>query len=1167
MKLKKIAVSGFKSFVDPTQVSFNAQIMGVVGPNGCGKSNVIDAVRWVMGESSAKMLRGDSMTDVIFNGSSSRKPVGRASVELFFDNRLGRIKSHYKQFAEIAIKRTLNRDGKSEYRINDKKVRRKDVLDLFRGTGLGPRSYSIIEQGMVSRIVEARPEELRGYVEEAAGISRYKERRRETEVRIRQTRENVERSEDIRNELLAQLRRLKRQSQAAERFKKLQVQRRQIQTLRYYLLYARYGDEIKTQQSQLDQSHMQLDQALATQRELEALIEQTRSKHGDKQQQLNDIQAEFYKAGADISRLEQKIEHIQLTSAQDAKTLADINDALNNVNRQIDADREQSAQAQQQLDTLLPKLERLKNDAQDAQQAYEKARHAHREWQAQFTRHNQQQQTKANQKQLQLSIIDQISRQQGRSQDRRQQLDDEQSRLQAEISSSGIAPLLEALKGQQASFDELQVQIDTANTAIRASAEQVITLKNQLNELNAMAGSHRARIQSLQEFQAAAMSSRHQDYGQWLQDYQLDKLPRLASLIKIKKGWERAADRILAPYLDAVIDPSGQHAFWLKPSEHAITLVSVDRQAPDVEAFALPTLAECIAASEIDITGLVAGVYRADDAEQAQQHRTALRSGERIVTQDGAVYGANWVSHVGAAAANTGYLVREEEISALNQALAEIEQQTEGLAGQISAARLAEADARQRLKRHQDTQQQTGREVADAQRKIAQLKTAQAYSQSRLNAIETELSEIQSHGIEEQARLSQAEQSLEAAEQALISTEQTHQELIQQERSIKEAVEKSQLIYREQQNAVQSLRLDQTRLETSLGSLKSSLQRMMQQQAQLNHNKQQLLERGGSEAAPLDALKNDLQQGLDQHAQIESRLTVARSRLGELDHALRQHQSALAKEGEAVNQARAAQEKNKLLLQDRQIRQQSLVEEASREACDIDALELPEPCPSIDHCEQQLGELERKINTIGAVNLVAIEEYETQSERAAYLQSQHQDLLKALATLEKVIHKIDRETRVRFEETYTLLNKNFSAYFPKLFGGGRASLNLTSDDWLNTGITVMAQPPGKRNSTIHLLSGGEKALTAVSLLFGLFELNPAPFCIMDEVDAPLDDANVDRFCDTLKSFSKYTQIIVITHNKITMQATSGLIGVTMQEPGVSRVVTVDIEQALELVDE
>ena len=1167
MKLKKIAVSGFKSFVDQTEVSFNAQIMGVVGPNGCGKSNVIDAVRWVMGESSAKMLRGESMTDVIFNGSASRKPVGRASVELFFDNRLGRIKSHYKQFVDISVKRILSRDGKSDYRINDKRVRRKDVLDLFRGTGLGPRSYSIIEQGMVSRIVEAKPEELRAYVEEAAGISRYKDRRRETETRIRQTRENIERSEDIRNELLAQLRRLKRQAQAAERYKKLQAKRRELVALRYRLRFDAYSEEIQAQQTRLDETSNALEQARAGQREIEVSIEATRSEHGEQQDKLSEIQAAFYQAGADISRIEQQIEHIKVSSEQDAKALDEVNQALQAIDAQIETDRAQLVLAQTELASLLPDLAQTQERAEVAQAQYDEARQAYSDWQNQFNQQRQKQQSTASQKQLQLSIIDQINRQQSRAQDRQQQLAEEQTGLREELSGSGIEPQQEALKGYQENFDQAQVQLEDVQASVRAHAETVVSIKNRLAELNSMAGSRRARIQSLQEFQAAALSNRHKDYKQWISQNDLQDNPRLATQLKISKGWERAADRILAPYLDALIDDSGQHLFWSQPSEHAITLLSIDRQTAASRNFALPALASHIEAQSVDMASLTAGVYVADDAIEAQQHRLELRQGERIVTRNGTVFGPNWVSHAGSAAANTGYLVREDEIQSLAAQLQDIEHEIETLTAQLSQAQNAEASSRERIRDLQQQQEQFRSNIAELQRTIAQISTARDYAQSRLDALAQELAEIQTQGSEEQARLDEANTVLQTTEQALQTTELDQRALADQERAIKQTVEQNHLRYRELQNRMQGQRLDQTRLETSTASLQSGIDRMEQQQQQQLKRKQSLLEKSDTSTAPLEALNARLQEKLSEHVGIEAQLLASRESISGLENALRERQGGLTACVEAVNQARSDQERFRMARQDRQVRQQTLGEEAARDGCVIDEVELPDDGPSIERCDHEVSELERKITGIGAVNLVAIEEFETQSERAEYLGKQHQDLLEALEILEKVIRKIDKETRVRFEETYTLLNKNFSNYFPKLFGGGKASLNLSSDDWLTTGVTVMAQPPGKRNSTIHLLSGGEKALTAVALLFGLFELNPAPFCIMDEVDAPLDDANVDRFCDTLKSFSKYTQIIVITHNKITMQASSGLIGVTMQEPGVSRVVSVDVEQAMELVEE
>lgn len=1166
MKLKKIAVSGFKSFVDQTSVRFNAQIVGVVGPNGCGKSNIIDAVRWVMGESSAKLLRGDSMEDVIFNGSSTRKPVGRASVELLFDNSLGRIKGHYQTFSEISVKRILSRDGKSEYRINDKRVRRKDVLDLFRGTGLGPRSYSIIEQGMVSRIVESRPEELRAYVEEAAGISRYKDRRRETENRIRHTRENIERSEDIRGELLAQLRRLKRQAQAAGRYKKLQDKRRDALEILYRLRFDSYSTQILAEQQSLDHSSTQLEKKLAEQRDIEARIERQRSEQGEAQDELSEIQASFYQVGADISRIEQKIEYIKVSKQQDSEALADLNRALAELESQSRTDLDILAQHQDRLNALLPQLQKDADSLERKQQAYELAREQFDEWQNQFTQHRQQQDATLNQQQLQLSIIDQINRQQSRAGDRQSQLESEHTRLSKELEQSGIAPLLENLKNKQADFDELQVQIEAAQLAVRNASENLIDLKNQYNEQSAMLSSNQARIQSLQEFQAAALGSEHQDYKQWLLQNKLDNDAQLAGLVKIEKGWERAADRILAPLLQALVDQSGQHRFWLHTAEHAVTLVSIDRQKQQPASITLTPLASYVKATEIDISALVAGVYVANDAAEAQQHRLQLCGGERIVTREGVVYGTNWVSHVGTAAANTGYLVREEEMHSLKSRLEQINSEIDRVQDDIGQAQVAEISARQRVKSLRDKQEQYRQFIANDQREVAQLNTAQEYTQSRLNSIVQELDEIQSHDKEEHLRLNEATNTLETVEKQLKNTEQDKAEFVERKGIVKQNVEKTNLGYREQQAAVQTGKLEQTRLETSTGSLKSGLSRMQQQIDQYQSRKQNLLDNAQGNAAPLEELSVNLEVRLSEHKQIETRLTAARDGIAGLDNTLRDQQSLLSARIEEVNQSRTTLDKTRMALQDRKTRQLSLSEEAARDNCIIESIELPEDCPDITACEQQITDLERKISSIGAVNLVAIDEYETQSERAEYLEKQHNDLLSALDTLEKVIRKIDKETRIRFEETYTVLNRNFSNYFPKLFGGGKASLSLTTDDWLTTGITVLAQPPGKRNSTIHLLSGGEKALTAVSLLFGLFELNPAPFCIMDEVDAPLDDANVDRFCDTLKSLSEHAQIIVITHNKITMQATSNLIGVTMNEPGVSRVVSVDVERAIEMVE-
>ncbi|MEE9448243.1 MAG: chromosome segregation protein SMC, partial [Arenicellales bacterium] len=939
MKLKKISVSGFKSFVDQTDVSFNTQISGVVGPNGCGKSNVIDAVRWVMGESSAKMMRGESMSDVIFNGSASRKPVGRASVELLFDNSLGRLKGFYQQYAEVSIKRVLGRDGKSEYRINDKRVRRKDVLDLFRGTGLGPRSYSIIEQGMVSRIVESKPEELRAYVEEAAGISKYKDKRRETETRIRQTRENVERSEDIRGEMLGQLRRLKRQAQSAERYKNLQTKRRAEAGVLFRLRFNAYTQQIEAEQHALDQSSNQLEKTIAEQRAHEAAIEKQRSEQGEAQDNISEIQGTFYQTGADISKLEQQIEHIKVTESQDAKALLEVNDALAEISVQSETDETVMQDFRTQLAALMPDIDTEEGQLVQSQAAYAKAREAFNEWQSQFTQHRQQQQSQSNQKQLQLSIIDQINRQQHRAQDRQQQLENEQARLQAELNVSGLTTLTDRLKAEQAAFDELQVNSQRAQDALRTGTEQALTLSNNLSSERALLDSTAARIESLQEFQAAALSHQHKDYQQWLLSSKLSDNERLAGLVKITKGWERAADRILAPYLNGLIDAKAHHGLWQDTAEHAVTLISLDQQKPVSRAFALTPLSQYIDAQKLDVQALVAGVYVAEDANQAQQHRLDLQNGERIVTREGTVYGMNWVSHGGLAAANTGYLVREEELHSLQARQLESQAAIDTLDAQLSNTQAEQALASQAAASLQSEREQARQGMAESQREIAQLNTAQEYTQSRVMAITQELNDIKGHGTEEQARLDEAAHTLETVEETLKTVELDQIEFVKQERFVKEAIEQTNLVYREQQSALQLKKLDQTRFETSISSLQSGLERMAQQVAQHKARKQSLLDKSDGSAAPLEGLSEALNEKLVAHKTIEASLLAARDEMTGFDNALRTQQSALAKCVEQVGVARTTQEDARMALQARQVRQQSLGEEAAREGYDLTSLE------------------------------------------------------------------------------------------------------------------------------------------------------------------------------------------------------------------------------------
>ncbi len=1167
MRLKNISVSGFKSFVDVTKVTFSGELVGVVGPNGCGKSNVIDAVRWVMGESSAKMLRGDSMEDVIFNGSASRKPVGRCSVELLFDNSLGRVKSAYKDFAQIAIKRILTRDGKSEYRINDKKVRRKDVVDLFRGTGLGPRSYSIIEQGMVSRIVEAKPEDLRSYVEEAAGISKYKDRRRETETRIRQTRENIERSEDIRSELLAQLRRLKRQAQAAERFKNLQAQKREQMAIFFKLREAQIANQFDEDQKKLDLATNEYEKTIANQRELESKIEAARAGQGQSQDEVNQIQAEFYQTGSTVSQLEQQIEHIKSTHTQRVAELADLELSLQTINEQLATDQGRAERLQIETDTATPNLLALQQQMQSSAESLVQAQRQLREWQSQQTQQNAEFQNAEANRQVQQTLINQLTSQRDRVSARVEQLQSEQTQLGGQLQSADFDAVKLAFSTQESRLLEIEQQITEVKKQLDTHGANVQQTQSQLSDQRTLSQTYQSRLASLQEFQQASLHHTDSQYQQWLASQGLDEADILANRVTVSPGWQRAADRVLSPFFQSVIDTKEEHQIWNQLPEQAITLFSAKQNNDAVSrSFGLPALSDLIEVEGVNLDGVLSGFYAAKSLEQAQNLRNQLQGNEVIVCQSGTMYGVNWVSHASESAMNTGYLVREEEIASLSQQVEQAESRVQSLSAQLDSGQQTQAEFEQQLSQLRNQQQDQGQELSNKRNELTKLDTQTAHTQTMLANIQTELHQLGALQNEEQAKLNQAKEDLELAQQHIATASQVKATLDQQGDELKQVVAQEEESNRTTQQLFNESNLNKARLETELNSVKTGVDRLQTQREQLLVRKGDVDAKLNDSSNPVEALEQQLEENLALRQKVETRLISARESMAGQDNQLRELQGQLGHCIQEVNVARGATEDLRVAQQGQEVRKQTLVEEASREGYNTHEIALEDDFITIEACEELIANIDRKISMVGAVNLVAIEEFETQTERAEYLDRQHQDLEKALETLEQVIRKIDKETRVRFEETYTALEKSFSDYFPKLFGGGRASLRLTSDDWLTTGITVVAQPPGKRNSTIHLLSGGEKALTAVALLFALFELNPAPFCMMDEVDAPLDDANVERFCDTLKTLSQRAQIIVITHNKITMQVANSLIGVTQNEPGVSRVVTVDVDQAMSMVD-
>lgn len=1067
MKFKKIQLSGFKSFVDPTTLTFPADMTGIVGPNGCGKSNIIDAIRWVMGEGSARTLRGGSMDDVIFNGSSARKPVGKASVELVFDNAAGRVGGGvggvHSRFAEISIRRTLARDEPSEYFLNSTRCRRRDIADIFHGTGLGPRSYSIIEQGMVSRIVEAKPEELRAFVEEAAGISRYKERRRETETRIRHTRENLQRVEDIRRELEAQLRRLQRQSQQARRYQALKQEEHEVNTQLLALRWREEEQRLAAVNAEVSRLQTAVEGQVARVRESEARMEEMRAAHAGGQEKLNQAQAGFYSVQADISALEQRMELARETHARQQSGLQQAREEVEKERRHVQGDREKHAAVEADIAQLQPRLMQLQAERERAAEDLARA----------------------------------------------------SGELEAEL-----AELDKRIRERRKTLEARRGETDQVRARLQAAA---------------------ARLASLRDLQRHAMGEDDQALVAWLQDSGLDQLPRLAGRVRVSGGWERALDRLLGDKLSALCADSVELAS-APPAGPGLVLVERGSEGEGKGGGRAGRLLNYVECGEVDLGEWLAGVRTAENLSEALRLRPELAPGECIATRDGVIAGRRWLSYPPSAGHEDGFgdgvLQREQEIEQTTAAHAEIQSQLQ---------ERADAD-----------------EAAQAE--LAGLEEQRVARQQRWNEHAADLAELHK-------RLGQSDESgdgeaggeagapLQSAAVFGAGGDDDGGALRKSLKQLRGRVEATSNAFRECELKLQGL-------QATRDSLLEQEQRAGERLAHLLGREEDLSRDLESAAAPGDDAARQLDGLLKQKVEAEQKLQQARRAVEQLDEQLRAAAAERQQLEQEAQEARGAVEEKRVARQEFVTRQQTLREQMEETGAELKEVvdALPEDAEAAAW-DGRLADIRRKVERIGAVNLVAIDEFDEQSQRKEYLDRQSADLNSALQTLEEAMRKIDRETRARFKETFERLNGGFQEYFPRLFGGGSAALELTGDDYLSAGVMVTARPPGKRNSTIHLLSGGEKALTAVALLFSLFELNPAPFCLLDEVDAPLDDANVERYCETLRSMARKTQLIFVTHNKITMEAANVLMGVTMGEPGVSRLVSVNVEEAVQMAAE
>ena len=1168
MKLEKIKLSGFKSFVDPTSIPISGNLTAIVGPNGCGKSNIIDAVRWVMGESSAKHLRGGSMVDVIFNGSSSRKPVGTASVELVFDNSEGKAGGEYAQYNTISIKRQVSRDGQSLYLLNNARCRRKDITDLFLGTGLGSRSYAIIEQGTISRMVEAKPDELRIHIEEAAGISKYKERRQETESRMLHTRENLERLDDLRDEVGKQLKHLQKQAEKAEKYTELKKQERQYKLellAMRWSLYHQTSQQLEAKLQEIAAEHNRLFTAL---RELETTIENKRGEHKDQQMLLNKVQGNYYHVVSEISRLEQAIKLNQKSHEETVLEIERLRQQAEQSSNELEADQLQLEEIKQDLFETEEILALTQERASEASQSQQDVIERRNTWQQQWEAYLAESSSHKEQAQIQRVKMTQLENQNRQLQIRLDKLNTERT----DLSSSSLQTTIDALND---AIEILESQRTELHRHLEAVLEQIQTERQQLKQLNQLLHARRSelhnikgKISSLELLQQHAMGKDNKHLSGWLEQMQLSDKQRLAEMLEVETGWEQAVETVLGNYLEAIcienadtLIPALQHL-----TEDSVTLFEDRQFETTTNDQPLTPLLTKVKASW-NLAGLLTGIYCADDLTGARAAQAQLKPHESIILPDGAWLGPGWLRIIRTKDSKTGVLQREKELRLLKQRQEEVQLEISQLEEQLETTEHTLKDAEAQRESWQQQDKTLSAELSANTAEFSAHSARHEQQQQRLSQVCNELEDIIGETGDNAETLAEAELKLQQAEQALCELDQHRQSLEALNQTLQAELQTRDMTVAEvrqqvskYQAQIESLRSSETLTAKQIERLRIQHQQAIERVAELEKKLQATL-------TPLDDEKQALEEAYLEKEKLESELKNARRALEATEKSVTELAEEHARTQRALEQQKEQLDKIRFEQQESVVRQQTISEQLEEIDADPEQVlqNLPAEADEPDW-KNRLDKLTGQIERLGTINLSAIEEYQVQSERMKFLNDQHADLVEALETLTQAINKIDKESKQRFKETFDKINGGLQEKFPKLFGGGQAYLELTGQDLLDTGVNIVARPPGKRNSSIHLLSGGEKALTAVALVFSIFELNPAPFCLLDEVDAPLDDANVGRFSQMVAEMSASVQFLFISHNKATMEIAKQLAGVTMKEPGVSRMVAVDIEEAVSLAE-
>ena len=1190
MRLKEIKLAGFKSFVDPTTVVLPGNRVAVVGPNGCGKSNIIDAVRWVMGESSARQLRGEALTDVIFNGATSRQPTALASVELLFDNRDGRVGGKFASYAELAIRREVDRASQSVYYLNGTRCRRRDIADVFLGTGFGPRSYSIIEQGMIAELVEAKPDQLRAYLEEAAGVSKYRERRHETQNRIRHTLENLQRLTDIREELDRQLARLKKQAKDAERYRQLKDEEQQRRAELHIIRLNAIGAQIAQQERAVRTLTVKFEEAQSARQTVETALERSRSAHAQQTDEHSQAQATQYEINSQAGKLEEAIRFDRQRIGDLQQELQTLADREAEVGRQLAADIARIKTTEERINQQEPILASRRAGSESAaktvQALEERANVKEREW-VDFN-------NRANRNDSEIHVCNSRIE---HGEDVGRQLQERLAKLNSQKpppADEGIDALAREVDAAAAHVASLGGELDENGRTLANVRQRIEALERKVAECRLAAQRERRQLAAVEALQQAALGRDAQDgeVDEWIDANDVRDESRLGETLVVEAGWEAAVEQVLGSNVQAiVVDDVTALAEPLDGLRQGrLMLLDARGETPRQKTEGLPPLASFVHGN---MGSLASGVLAAQSTAEALAWRPNLEPGESIVTPDGLWLGRDWIrlerkstaaqqpvaedeadptaETAASAEAGSAPAIAEESFGAIRGAreLASRRAVADAADAQLAAEEQQLAEARQRAAGLDRDREALRTRHADATAALGKLRTdyelrRQRAQEALANAqrLAAEQREIQAQ-IEREAEQARNSREQLAALQGASKTLRLEQQQLQRdrERHLAELTAARRSAH-ETANAYLQAQQESANLAARLAATETTRNQLVEQRQVLQSRANQARASIDQAEADLPAKEAAQQAKLGEAQANDAVLRRLRGRLSALEAEMRELSANRASAEQAVEATRSELEAARLereRLTTKREGEQSQFAETGISEQDVRA-NLADDATE-EQCQEQLASLARRIQRLGPINLAAIDEYESQSARKQYLDRQNEDLETALATLKEAIQRIDRDTRTRFKATFEQLNENLKALFPKVFGGGRAALVLTGDDWLETGVALVAQPPGKRNASIQLLSGGEKAMTAVALIFAIFQLNPSPVCLLDEVDAPLDDNNVQRFADLIREMSQDVQFAIVTHNKQTIEMADHLLGVTMQEAGVSRLVSVDVDQA------